>query len=196
MSHEPLSHIFLDAFLINNFVLCVFLGMCSFLGLSAKFSTAWRMGVSVIFVITVSSVLSYGANQILVAVHAEYLRLIVYIIIIASTVQLTEMFIKKESPGLFRELGVYLPLITTNCAVLAVPLFQTSRNYNLVQSTVFAVAASGGYCMALVLLSLVRERTELSDIPSLAKGTALTLILASILSLAFMGFAGIGSSGN
>ena len=196
MNHESLSHIFLDAFLINNFVLCVFLGMCSFLGLSAKFSTAWRMGVSVIFVITVSAVLSYGANQILVAVHAEYLRLIVYIIIIASTVQLTEMFIKKESPALFRELGVYLPLITTNCAVLAVPLFQTSRNYNLVQSTVFAIAASGGYCLAMVLLSLVRERAELSDIPSLAKGTALTLVLASILSLAFMGFAGIGSSGN
>jgi len=193
--NESLTHIFLDAFLINNFVLCVFLGMCSFLGLSAKFSTAWRMGVSVIFVITVSAVLAYGTNQVLVATHTEFLRIITYIIIIAATVQLTEMFIKKTSPALFRELGVYLPLITTNCAVLAVPLFQTSRGYNLLQSTVFAVAASGGYCMALVLLSLVRERTDLSDIPNLARGTALTLVLAAILSMAFMGFAGMGNGG-
>ncbi len=132
--NESLTHIFLDAFLINNFVLCVFLGMCSFLGLSGKFATAWRMGVSVMFVITVSSVLSFGTNLLLVRFHAEYLRIIVYIVIIAATVQLTEMFIRKNSPALFRELGVYLPLITTNCAVLAVPLFQTSRNYSLVQS--------------------------------------------------------------
>ena len=193
--NESLTHIFLDAFLINNFVLCVFLGMCSFLGMSGKFSTAWRMGVSVMFVIVVSSVLSFGANLLLVRFHAEYLRIIVYIIIIAATVQLTEMFIRKESPSLFRELGVYLPLITTNCAVLAVPLFQTSRGYSLLQSSVFAVAASGGYCAALVLLSLVRERVELSDVPALAKGTALTLVLAAILSLAFMGFAGMGNGG-
>ncbi len=193
--NESLTHIFLDAFLINNFVLCVFLGMCSFLGLSSKFSTSWRMGVSVMFVITVSGVLSYGINSLLVTLHAEYLRIITFIIIIAATVQLTEMFIKKVSPALFRELGVYLPLITTNCAVLAVPLFQTARGYNLLQSTVFAIAASGGYAAALVLLSLVRERVDLSDIPNLVKGTALTLVLASILSLAFMGFAGMGSGG-
>jgi electron transport complex protein RnfA len=193
--NESLGHIFVDAFLINNFVLCVFLGMCSFLGLSSKVSTAWRMGVSVIFVITVSAILSYGTNLILVAFHAEYLRLITYIVIIAATVQLTEMFIKKKSPELFRELGIYLPLITTNCAVLAVPLFQTARGYNFLQSTVFALAASGGYCMAMVLLALVRERTELSDVPSLARGTALTLVLASILSMAFMGFAGMGGGG-
>ena len=105
------------------------------------------------------------------------------------------MFIRKSSPTLFRELGVYLPLITTNCAVLAVPLFQTNRGYSLVQSTVFAVAASGGYCGALVLLAVVRERTDLSDIPTLARGTVLTLVLASILSLAFMGFAGMGNGG-
>ncbi len=193
--NESLGHIFVDSFLINNFVLCVFLGMCSFLGLSAKFSTAWRMGVSVMFVITVSGILSYGMNIVLVMLHVEYLRLIVYIVIIAATVQLTEMFIKKNSPALFRELGVYLPLITTNCAVLAVPLFQTARNYNFVQSTVFALSASGGYCMAMCLLALVRERTELSDISSLARGTALTLVLASVLSMAFMGFAGMGGGG-
>ena len=192
--NESLSHIVVDTFLINNFVLSVFLGMCSFLGLSSKFSTAWRMGVSVMFVVIVSAILSYGTNLILVAVHAEYLRLITYIIIIAATVQLTEMFIKKESPALFRELGIYLPLITTNCAVLAVPLFQTARGYNLLQTTLFALSASGGYCLAMVLLSLVRERTELSDVPGLAHGTALTLILASVLSMAFMGFAGMGGA--
>ena len=190
---DSLTHIFLDAFLINNFVLCVFLGMCSFLGVSGKFSTAWRMGVSVMFVITVASVLSYSMNLLLVTLHAEYLRLITYIVIIAAIVQLSEMFIKKTSPALFRELGVYLPLITTNCAVLAVPLFQTARNYNLLQGTVFAIAASGGYCMAICLLAMVRERIDLSDVGSLAKGTALTLVLAAILSLAFMGFAGMGN---
>lgn len=193
--NESLSHIFVDALLINNFVLCVFLGMCSFIGLSGKFSTAWRMGVSVMFVIIVSSVLSYGTNLILVRFHAEYLRIITFIVIIASTVQLTEMFIKKNSPALFRAMGVYLPLITTNCAVLAVPLFQTSRHYSFIQSVVFAVAASGGYTMAIVILSLVRERVELSDVPSLAKGTALTLVLAAILSMAFMGFGGMGNGG-
>jgi electron transport complex protein RnfA len=191
--NESLSHIFIDAFLINNFVLCVFLGMCSFIGLSGKFSTARRMGVSVMFVIIVSSVLAYGTNLLLVRFHAEYLRIITYIVIIAATVQLTEMFIKKNSPALFRAMGVYLPLITTNCAVLAVPLFQTGRNYNFIQSVVFAIAASGGYTVAIVTLSLLRERVELSDVPSLAKGTALTLVLAAILSMAFMGFGGMGN---
>lgn len=193
--NDSLGYIFIDALLINNFVLAVFLGMCPFLGLSSKFQTAWRMGVTVIFVITVSSILSYGTNLMLVALHAEYLRLISFIVIIAATVQLTEMIIKKSSPTLFRELGIYLPLITTNCAVLAVALFQTTRNYNFVQSTVFAVAGSGGFCLAIVLLSLVRERVELSDVPSLARGTALTLVLASILSMAFMGFSGMGGGG-
>ena len=195
MNNASLTGIFIDALLIHNFVLSVFLGMCSFLGLSGKFATAWRMGASVTFVITVSSVLAYGTNLVLVYLHAEYLRIITYIVIIAATVQLTEMFIKKTSPALFRAMGVYLPLITTNCAVLAVPLFQTSRNYNLVQSVVFALGASGGYTLAMVILSLVREHLELSDVPSLARGTALTLVLAAILSMAFMGFAGMGNGG-
>jgi electron transport complex protein RnfA len=192
MNEQSLGHIFVDSLLINNFVLSVFLGMCPFLGLSGKFSTSWRMGVCVMFVITVSSILSYAVNLLLVAVHAEYLRLISYIVIIACTVQLIEMFVKKTSPALFRALGVYLPLITTNCAVLAVPLLQTSRNYNLLQSVVFAVSASGGFCLAIVLMSLIRERTDFSDVVDVAKGTAATLILAAILSLAFMGFAGMG----
>src|SRR5579859_3879541 len=140
--NESLGHVFLDAFLINNFVLCVFLGMCSFIGISGKFSTAWRMGLSVMFCITVSGILSYYMNILLVHFNATYLRIITYIIIIAATVQLTEMFIKNTSPALFRELGVYLPLITTNCAVLYVPLMLTARNYNLAQTTVFSLAAA------------------------------------------------------
>lgn len=194
MNEQSVASIFVDSLLINNFVFSVFLGMCPFLGLSGKFQTSWRMGVAVMFVITVSSMLSYAVNMLLVAMHAEYLRLISYIVIIACTVQLIEMFIKKTSPALFRALGVYLPLITTNCAVLAVPLLQTSRSYSFGQSVVFAISASGGFCMAIVLMSLIRERVEFSDVPAVARGTALTLILAAILSMAFMGFGGIGGS--
>lgn len=192
MNDVSLSFIFLDALLINNFVLSVFLGICPFLGVSNKFSTAWRMGVSVIFVITVSSVLAYASNVLLVALHAEYLRIITFIVIIASTVQLVEMFIKKSSPALFRALGIYLPLITTNCAVLGVALFQTAREYSFAQSVVYAVGSSSGFCLALVLIAAIREKLELSDIPETARGTALVLMLAGLLSLAFMGFAGMG----
>ncbi|MBI3681229.1 MAG: RnfABCDGE type electron transport complex subunit A [Acidobacteria bacterium] len=193
--NESLGHIFLDSLLINNFVLSVFLGICPFIGVSGKLATAWRMGVSVIFVITVSSILAYGTNLLLVNFHAEYLRIITYIVIIASTVQMVEMFIKKTSPALFRALGIYLPLITTNCAVLGVALFQTAREYNFAQSVVFAIGSSAGFALALVIMAVIRERLELSDIPHTAKGTALVLMLAGILSLAFMGFAGMGQGG-
>lgn len=193
MNEQSLGSIFLDSLLINNFVLSVFLGICPFIGVSNKFSTAWRMGVSVIFVITVSSVLAYGTNLLLVNLHAEYLRIISYIVIIASTVQLVEMFIKKSSPALFRALGIYLPLITTNCAVLGVALFQTAREYSFSQSVVFALGSSSGFTLALVIMSIIRERLELSDVPVTARGTALVLMLASILSMAFMGFGGMGA---
>lgn len=193
MNNASLSSIFLDSLLINNFVLSVFLGICPFIGVSGKLETAWRMGVSVIFVITVSSVLAFGMNALLVASGAEYLRIISYIVIIASTVQLVEMFIKKTSPALFRALGIYLPLITTNCAVLGVALFQTAREYSFAQSVVFAVGSSSGFALALVLMAIIRERLELSDVPDTAKGTALVLMLAGILSLAFMGFGGMGA---
>jgi Na+-translocating ferredoxin:NAD+ oxidoreductase subunit A len=193
MNNQSLGHIFIDSLLINNFVLSVFLGICPFIGCSNKLSTAWRMGVSVIFVITVSSALAFGTNLMLVALGAEYLRIITYIVIIASTVQLVEMFIKKTSPALFRALGIYLPLITTNCAVLGVALFQTAREYNFAQSLVFAVSSSSGFALALILMSIIRERLELSDIPDVARGTALVLLLAGTLSLAFMGFGGMGA---
>jgi electron transport complex protein RnfA len=194
MNTESLTSVFIESFLIHNFVLVVFLGMCSFIGISGKRATAWRLGVAVMFVITMSSILCYAMNLILVRFKAEYLRIIVYIVIIAAMVQLTEMFIKKTSPALFRQLGIFLPLITTNCAVLAVPLFQTTRQYSLIQSVVFAVGASGGYTMAMVIMSVIRERMELSDPPELAHGAVLTLVIAGILSLSFMGFSGMAGN--
>ncbi|MFN7937183.1 MAG: Rnf-Nqr domain containing protein [Bryobacteraceae bacterium] len=192
MNNESLSFILIDSLLLHNFVLSVFLGMCSFIGISGKRATAVRLSLAVTFVITMSSILCYYTNILLVQSGTEYLRIILYIVIIAAMVQLTEMFIKKTNPGLFRQLGIFLPLITTNCAVLAVPLFQTSRGYSLAQSVVFAVGASGGYTLAMYLMSEARERLELSDLPDLSRGAVATLTIAGILSLAFMGFSGMG----
>jgi electron transport complex protein RnfA len=184
--------IFLDACLINNFVLSLFLGICPFLGVSAKTETAVRMGAAVMFVMLVSSVCAFGIHKALVAINAPYLHLISYIVVIASAVQLVEMFIKKFSPALFRALGIFLPLITTNCAILGLALFQTNREYNFVQSLSFAVGAGAGFTLALLLMSGIRERLELSDVASVVKGAALTLMVAGMLSMAFGGFLGMG----
>jgi electron transport complex protein RnfA len=188
---SPLQ-VFIDACLINNFVLAMFLGICPFLGVSSKIDTAVRMGVAVTFVLLVSSVFAFGIHIALIAIDAPYLHLISYIVVIASAVQLVEMFIKKFSPALFRALGIFLPLITTNCAVLAVALFQTSREYNFVQALCFALGAGVGFTLALLIMSGIRERLELADSPSIVKGAALTLMIAGVLSLGFMGFAGMG----
>jgi len=192
MSTATPWQIFIDACLINNFVLSLFLGICPFLGVSGKTETAVRMGAAVMFVMLVSSTCAFGINKALVAINAPYLRLISYIVVIASAVQLVEMFIKKFSPALFRALGIFLPLITTNCAILGLALFQTNRQYNFVQSLSFAVGAGAGFTLALLLMSGIRERLELSDVASVVKGAALTLMVAGALSLAFMGFAGMG----
>jgi electron transport complex protein RnfA len=195
MANESLGFIFLNALLINNFVLAMFLGICPFLGVSAKKDTALNMGLATTFVMFVSSMCAFGLNWLLVKLGIEFLRLISYIVVIASAVQLVEMIIKKYSPALFRALGIYLPLITTNCAVLGVALFQTAKEYNLVQSAVYSLAAGGGFTLALVLMAGLRERLELADVPRVTQGTALTLLLAGLLSLAFMGFAGLGGGG-
>ncbi len=192
MVNESLWFIFINAALINNFVLSTFLGICPFLGVSGKLATASRMGAAVSFVMFVSSVCAYGIHQVLVIIDAPYLQLISYIVVIASAVQLVEMVIKKFSPALFQALGIFLPLITTNCAILGLALFQTNRNYNFSQSLVFALGAGAGFTLALVIMSGIREELELSDTPSIVKGAALTLIVAGILSMAFMGFAGLG----
>lgn len=184
--------IFVDACLINNFVLSMFLGICPFLGVSAKTTTAVRMGVAVMFVMLVSSVCAYGIHRALIVINAPYLHLISYIVVIASAVQLVEMFVKKFSPALFKALGIFLPLITTNCAILGLALFQTSREYNFLQSLSFALGAGAGFTLALLIMSGIRERLELSDVASIVKGAALTLMVAGVLSMAFMGFAGMG----
>ena len=191
MNHESLWSVFLSACLANNFVLVYFLGICPFLGVSSKVSTAVRMGGAVTFVMLVSSMTAFGINIALALIDAPYLKLISFIAVIASTVQLVEMFIKKVSPGLFRTLGIFLPLITTNCAILAVALFQTNKGYGFVQSVVYALGAGVGFTLALVLIAGLREKLELAKPPEIVRGAAITLLLAGLLSVCFMGFSGM-----
>lgn len=192
MVTEQYWFIFLNAALINNFVLSTFLGICPFLGVSGKISTATRMGAAVSFVMLIASVSAYGIHNLLVRIDAQYLQLISYIVVIASTVQLVEMVIKKFNPALFKALGIFLPLITTNCAILGLALFQTNRGYDFLQSLSFAVGAGAGFTLALLIMSGIREELQLSAVPNVLKGAALTLMVAGILSMAFMGFAGLG----
>jgi electron transport complex protein RnfA len=192
MIRESLGQILVTTILSGNFVLAMFLGMCPFLGVTHSVSIAAPLGLATTFVIVIASLSAYALNIVLSALHLDFLRLICYIVVIASAVQLVEMFVKKQSPALFRALGIYLPLITTNCAVLGVALFQTAREYDFAQSLTFALGGGIGFTIALVLLASVRERIELSDVPGVLKGTAMSLMLAGILSLSFMGFAGLG----
>jgi electron transport complex protein RnfA len=191
--NDPLSLIFISTLLSNNFVLAMFLGLCPFLGVSGRLDTAFPMGVATTFVMVVASLCAYGLNLLLSHFNLEFLRLIAYIVVIASSVQLVEMVMKKYSPALFRALGIYLPLITTNCAVLGVALFQTAREYSFTQSLTFSFAGGAGFTLALVLMASLRERLQLANVPTLVQGTALSLILAGLLSLTFMGFAGLGA---
>ena len=185
--------IFISAMLVNNFTLVLFLGLCPFMGVSAKVGTALRMGGANIFVLTITSLVASFLNAFVLP-YAPYLRLISFIVVIASLVQITEMAIKKLSPALFRELGIFLPLITTNCAILGLAIFQTNRGYGAVEGLAFALGAGAGLTLALVLMASIREQTELSDVPAVARNMGLVLIVAGSLSLAFMGFAGLFSS--
>jgi len=190
--NESLGYIFINACLVSNFVLAYFLGICPFLGVSGKMETATKMGAAVMFVMLISSMCAYGIHALLVAINAPFLQLISYIVVIASTVQLVEMFIKKLSPALFKALGIFLPLITTNCAILGLALFQTSKGYGFLQSIVYALGAGVGFTLALVLIAGLREQLEFAEVPKVAKGTVITLVIAGILSLSFMGFSGLG----
>jgi electron transport complex protein RnfA len=190
---ESLATIFLNAAIVNNFVLSAFLGICPFLGVSSKVGTALNMGLATSFVMFLTSLCASAINWALVSLDLEFLRLIAYIAVIASAVQLVEMVIKKVSPTLFRTLGIYLPLITTNCAVLGLALVQTSRGYDPLQGVVYSLGAGGGFSLALLLMAGLRERLETANVPQVSQGTALTLILAGLLSLSFMGFAGLGA---
>ncbi len=190
---DNLLWIFISALLVNNFILAYFLGICSFLGVTNKLETAVRLGLANVFVLLITGLCAWLLNTYIL-IYAPYLRLISFIIVIASTVQFVEMAIKKLSPELFRALGIYLPLITTNCAILGLALFATNKGYGLVESLVYALGAGGGITLALVLMAGIREETRILDIPDIVKGTAFTLIVAGILSMAFMGFAGMFSS--
>ncbi len=192
MHAETATTIFLNAAIVNNFVLAMFLGICPFLGVSGKLRTAASMGAATTLVMLISSVCAFAINMLLVEFQLEFLRLISYIAVIASAVQLVEMSMKKFSPTLYRALGIFLPLITTNCAVLGVALFQTAREYNFIQSLAYSTGAGLGFTLALVLMAGLRERLELSNVPTVSQGAALSLMLAGLLSLAFMGFAGLG----
>jgi len=192
MSDASHWSIFLNAALVNNFVLAYFLGICPFFGVSSRLETAVRMGGAVAFVMLVASVCAYAINLLLDLVNAPFLRIISYIMVISSTVQLVEMLMKKLSPATFRAMGIYLPLITTNCAILGLALFQTNRGYGFTQAVVYSLGAGAGFALALVLMAGVREKLELNDVPDLVKGTAAALVVAGILSMGFMGFAGLG----
>ncbi len=185
--------IFISALLVNNFVLAYFLGLCPFLGVSSKLETSVRLGAATTFVLLITAICAWALNTYVLP-HAPYLRLISFIVVIASTVQFIEMLIKKVSPSLFRSLGIFLPLITTNCAILGLAIFATNREYDFMESVVYALGAGGGFTLAMVLVAGLREETELTDVPKLIQGTAFNLIIAGILSMAFMGFAGLFSS--
>jgi len=186
--------IFLSAMLISNFTLVMFLGLCSFLGVTNKVSTAIRLGLADTFVLVITSVSATILNKWILTT-APYLRIVAFIIVIASMVQITEMAVKKWSPKLFRELGIYLPLITTNCAMLGFAIFQTNRGYSFAEGLTFAFGAGAGLTLALILMASIREKLELADVPTIARGTAVVLLIAGALSMAFMGFGGLMSGG-
>ena len=181
----------LNAILIENFIFSKFLGICPFLGVSKKTNTAVGMGLAVIFTMTLASALTYVVyRSILVPAELEYLTTIAFIIVIASLVQFIEMFLQKSLPALYSALGIYLPLITTNCAVLGVALLNITNEYNFLFSVVYGFMAGVGFLLAIVLLSLVRERIEYCDIPEPFRGFPIALIASGLLSIAFMGFSG------
>lgn len=189
---KELFAILIGAILVENFVLSKFLGICPFLGVSQKTSTALGMSGAVTFVLILSQAVTWLTNEYLLKPNSlEYLQTITFIIVIASLVQFVEIVLKKMMPPLYKSLGVYLPLITTNCAVLGSALLFVERDYGFIQSVVFGFAAGIGFTLALILFSGVRERLETADIPEAFKGMPITLIAASLVSITFIGFAGL-----
>ena len=185
--------IFIAAMLVNNFVLSKFLGICSFLGVSKKKDAAIGMGLAVTFVMTLASIMSWLVyNQILVRFELEYLKTIANVLVIAALVQFVEMAIKKLSPALHKALGIYLPLITTNCAVLGMATLNIEESYNFIESIVNGLGAASGYMLSIVLLSFIRERIDNNEnIPVVLRGLPITLFTAALMSIAFLGFQGL-----
>lgn len=184
--------LFVGTVLVNNFVLVKFLGLCPFMGVSGKLETAIGMGVATTFVLTLAAACSYLVNQyILLPLELTYLRTLSFILVIAVVVQFTEMVVHKTSPTLYRLLGIFLPLITTNCAVLGVALLNINEQHNFMQSLIYGFGAALGFSLVLVLFAAMRERLAGADVPSPFKGAALAMITAGLMSLAFMGFTGL-----
>ena len=184
--------IFISAAVVNNFVLAYFLGICPFVGVSKRISSAVSMGIAVTFVMTIAAVVTWLIyHLLLVPFHIEILEYVSFILVIASLVQLVEMFIRKISKPLYDALGIYLPLITTNCAILGLALFSVLRDYSFVENLIFGVGGGVGFTMALVIMAGIREELELANVPRHFRGAGITMIVAGSLALAFMGFAGL-----
>ena len=184
--------IIIGAIFVNNVVFAQFLGICPFLGVSSKVNTSLGMGAAVTFVMALASIVAWSIQEfILVPFQIEYMQTIVFILVIAALVQMVEIILKKVSPSLYQALGIFLPLITTNCAVLGVAILMIQKEYNLLQSFVFSVATAIGFAMALVIFAGIRERLELDGVPAALKGNPIALITAAILAMAFMGFSGL-----
>ena len=191
-ANATIIEIVLSAIFINNFIFSQFLGCCPFLGCSSKIDTAAGLGLAVIFVMGLASAICWIVNQyILVTLHLEFLQTIAYILVIAVLVQFVEMFLKKSVPSLYSALGIYLPLITTNCAVLGVVLLNTQYQFNFLQSVVYGVTGGMGFMLAIVLMASVREKIEFADYPESFTGFPIALVTAGLIALAFMGFSGM-----
>ena len=186
-----LLSISLGAILVENFIFSKFLGICPFLGVSKKIDTAVGMGAAVTFVMGLASAFAYLVNMALVALHLEYMQTVAFILVIAALVQFVEMFLKKNVPTLYTALGVYLPLITTNCAVLGVALLNVQNDYNFIQSVVYGITGGLGFLLAIFLFAAVREQLEFADNPKCFDGFPIALITAGLIALAFMGFSGL-----
>lgn len=184
--------ILVSTVLVNNFVLVKFLGLCPFMGTSRKFETATGLGMATAFVLTLSSILAYLVHHYLLApLELEFLRTIVFIVVIAAVVQVTEAVLRKTSPLLYQVLGIYLPLITTNCAVLGVALLLIQQDHGLLGAAVYGFGASAGFWLVLVLFSSLRERINTADVPEPFKGPAIAMVTAGLMSMAFLGFSGL-----
>ncbi len=184
--------LFIAAILVNNFVLYYFLGICPFLGVSKKIDSAFSMGLAVTFVMTITAVVSWMINHwILIPYNLDYLQIVSFILVIAALVQLVEMFIRKISPPLYQALGIYLPLITTNCAIMGLALLAALKDYGFAKTVVFGVGSGLGFTLAIVLMAGIREQLDLADVPEPLKGAGIALIIAGIIALAFTGFSGM-----
>lgn len=184
--------IIIGSIFVNNIVLSRFLGICPFLGVSTRVGTSLGMGAAVTFVMAIASLFAWLIQYyVLVPLGIEYMQTITFILVIAALVQMVEIILKKVSPALYQALGIFLPLITTNCAVLGIAILLVQEHYNLLQSVLFAVSNALGFTLALVLFAGIRERLELSDVPEAMKGMPLTLLTAGMMAMAFMGFSGL-----